>query len=338
MNASHIEPRILTNMAFWESPVWVQHTVSIHAHGARPDEIRALSPWSEAIRLFRRRRDYDVVVTMGARESLCYGLLCAAAGQPSRQIMTEVFLDAPRPRHLAWRMKTALFRLVARRALGILTNSSAEVDFIAARFRLPRERLRYVPMHTTIAEPAFAAESDGSVLAAGRTLRDYPALIRAAARISAPVHIICGHGDLAEQPLPDNVRVLRETPRDVYLELLRRCSVVALPLQPAERATGQVVMLEAMALGKPVVATRAPGVCDHIRNGETGLLVEPGDSDGLARAINRLLTDRDLAAQIARRALADIRAHAAFDTHAAAKLAAIRELWEQSRESPPAPD
>jgi hypothetical protein len=71
------------------------------------------------IRLFRRRRDYDVVVTWARANRSATACSAPAAGQPSRQIMTEVFLDAPRPRHLAWRMKTALFRLVARRALGI---------------------------------------------------------------------------------------------------------------------------------------------------------------------------------------------------------------------------
>ncbi len=50
-------------------------------------------------------------------------------------------------------------------------------------------------------------------------------------------------------------------------------------------------IIEAMALGKPVVASRVGGMLEIVRDGETGLLVPPGDSDALAQAIIELLRD-----------------------------------------------
>ena len=50
-------------------------------------------------------------------------------------------------------------------------------------------------------------------------------------------------------------------------------------------------IIEAMALGKPVVASRIGGMLEIVRDGETGLLVPPGDSDALAQAIIELLRD-----------------------------------------------
>ena len=54
------------------------------------------------------------------------------------------------------------------------------------------------------------------------------------------------------------------------------------------------VIVEAMAAGKPVVASNTGGIPDLVIDGETGFLVEPGDPAGLASAINKLLEDPDL--------------------------------------------
>ena len=53
------------------------------------------------------------------------------------------------------------------------------------------------------------------------------------------------------------------------------------------------VLLEALAMGRPVVSSRLAGTPEVVHDGVTGLLVEPGDVDGLADAIARLGTDRD---------------------------------------------
>ncbi|MGZ4897245.1 MAG: glycosyltransferase family 4 protein [Candidatus Angelobacter sp.] len=55
-----------------------------------------------------------------------------------------------------------------------------------------------------------------------------------------------------------------------------------------------MTILEAMAASKPVIATKVGAIPTLIRNGETGLLVEARDTDGLRKAIARLLSDPDL--------------------------------------------
>jgi glycosyltransferase involved in cell wall biosynthesis len=65
------------------------------------------------------------------------------------------------------------------------------------------------------------------------------------------------------------------------------------------------VIVEAMACGAPVVATDCPyGPRDIIRDGETGLLVEPASADSLARGILRVLTDGELKKRLAANGLA----------------------------------
>jgi glycosyltransferase involved in cell wall biosynthesis len=55
-----------------------------------------------------------------------------------------------------------------------------------------------------------------------------------------------------------------------------------------------MTILEAMAASKPVIATRVGAIPKVIQDGETGLLVDPGDTDGLRNALARLLADSDL--------------------------------------------
>ena len=59
-----------------------------------------------------------------------------------------------------------------------------------------------------------------------------------------------------------------------------------------------MVLLEALALGRPVVATRVGGIPEVITDGETGLLAEPADALSLAKCIQQLLEDNSMAARI----------------------------------------
>lgn len=68
-----------------------------------------------------------------------------------------------------------------------------------------------------------------------------------------------------------------------------------------------MAILEAMAAGTPVIATRVGGVPRVVADGETGMLVEPGDQEALNGAILRLLADRELAARLAGSAQAWVR-------------------------------
>jgi glycosyltransferase involved in cell wall biosynthesis len=322
----HPNPSILTNMAFHQSRIWREAVTTLCRAGESPDD---LNPLGQALRLLRMRSRSNVVVTMGSRPSLAYGLLCGLLQIPSRQIMAEVFLDTPRPTSLLWRAKTALFRWISRRSLGILTNSSVEVGLISSRFDIPRDKLRFVPMYTIIEAPRMEPENDGYVFSVGRTLRDLDTLLQAARHIDAPLRLVVGKDDRLPAQLPPNVQVFREIPLEECYAQLRRSTVVAIPLLPAERSTGQVVLFEAMALGKPVVVTRVAGTLDYIRDGENGLLVEPRDAAALADAVNRLLHNHNLATHLAQSAFADCLGFLSADAYAERLLQSIRDLAVQ---------
>jgi glycosyltransferase involved in cell wall biosynthesis len=66
------------------------------------------------------------------------------------------------------------------------------------------------------------------------------------------------------------------------------------------------VVLEAMALGTPVIATRVDGVPEVIEHGRSGLLVEPGDAAGLGDAMERIIRDVELGERLAGEASARV--------------------------------
>jgi glycosyltransferase involved in cell wall biosynthesis len=70
-------------------------------------------------------------------------------------------------------------------------------------------------------------------------------------------------------------------------------------------------VLEAMASGRPVVTTSVGGIVDMIVDGESGLLVPPGDARELAAAMSRVLVDGDLRARLGVGAQEKVRAFTA---------------------------
>ena len=95
--------------------------------------------------------------------------------------------------------------------------------------------------------------------------------------------------------------------REGVLKLLCYADVFVCPSVVASDVEIQdgipVVLMEAMGMEIPVVATRVSGIPELVVDGETGLLVDPGDAKGLAEAIIRISRDLSLRSELARRGM-----------------------------------
>lgn len=107
---------------------------------------------------------------------------------------------------------------------------------------------------------------------------------------------IAGSGELADEltdriaaaGLSDSVRLVGPQPQDRIRDLVSWADVFAAPCIPGEDGNIDglpTVVLEAMALGTPVVATAVTGLPEVVENGRTGVLLAPADVDGLAAAL-----------------------------------------------------
>jgi glycosyltransferase involved in cell wall biosynthesis len=97
--------------------------------------------------------------------------------------------------------------------------------------------------------------------------------------------------------LPHGAEVCVEWQHDHVMAAFRHCLFAVLPSICPDACPTTV--LEAMATGRPVVTTTTGGIVDIIVDGESGLLVPPGDEDKLAEAMGRLVNDADLRARLA---------------------------------------
>ena len=111
----------------------------------------------------------------------------------------------------------------------------------------------------------------------------------------------------ADTPMqvPDGAEVHLEWPHEKVLDALRRCTAAVLPsVWPDPCPT---TVLEAMSSGRPVITTLSGGMVDMIVDGESGLLVPPGDDRALTAAMSRVLLDHDLRDRLARGAQRKVR-------------------------------
>jgi glycosyltransferase involved in cell wall biosynthesis len=109
-------------------------------------------------------------------------------------------------------------------------------------------------------------------------------------RFPDAIFVFVGDGELGED-LP-HVRRLGPLPNHEVLALYPLADIVVVPSVVPDALSR--VILEAMAMGRPVIATCVGGTPELVVDGKTGLLVERGDLTGLARALERLLGDGEL--------------------------------------------
>jgi glycosyltransferase involved in cell wall biosynthesis len=141
-------------------------------------------------------------------------------------------------------------------------------------------------------------------------------LVRAFGRMQRPAELVVV-GDGPERarvrhlartsPAAERITMTGFVPHSDVPAVLSSLDVLVLPSAYEEMGS---VLVEAMVAGLPVVASDVGGIPEVVRDGETGLLVPPGDVDRLAEALDRLAGDPDLRARLSAGARARSRSYA----------------------------
>lgn len=262
-----------------------------------------------------------------------YGLLRALNKQSVKTpfvhtihgVLADEYEQARLSGYHSFRSRTANFfmhrlanleRETANKATLIVTISKYSLAKIQQYYSADMRKIRIVPNGVDIEKfkPAqdreaikhqFGLGDDPCILFVGSLIprKGLPFLVEAAKRItktnSRIKFLIVGEGPSKNQllgtlktaNLSSNFKFLGNISEDT-LPALYNCAE-ALVLPSIQEGQG-IVLLEAQASGKPVVAFDVGGVNEAVRNGETGLLTKRGNSEELADALLRLLSDKDL--------------------------------------------
>jgi glycogen(starch) synthase len=208
----------------------------------------------------------------------------------------------------------ALARSVLRRARVVIAVSST----IAASARgLGAGDVRVIPNGVDLPRRPGQETEPPQVLYAGRLSEEKGVLELVEAAHGLPL-VIVGDGPLRKRIPSARGFVSRD-------ELERLYAAAAVVACPSRREGFGVTCLEAMAHGKPVVATAVGGLLDLVVDGETGVLVPPRDLHALRSALERLLTDGDLRTRLGTAARERARSSFSWPAVVDATLSAYRK-------------
>ena len=268
-----------------------------------------LGPDALQLRTLTQFPAYDVVFLTGG-----WPLLLAARVLEKRRRPKLVWLNMTLTNRLRRGGPLALLiQRAIRQADLVVCVARAQQRFLAERVGLPMVRLPlalsgtdagfYDPARASPARPGGAG-ARGYVLAAGRDAgRDYATLLEAVRGDQRHLRLVCSARNLAGLALPANAQVRFDIGPAELRDEYAGAAAVAVPTYgdsstAGSDCSGTLVLLDALAMGRPSVISARASVHDYAIPGHHTLCVPPRDPQALRAALDRLLGDPDCARQL----------------------------------------
>jgi glycosyltransferase involved in cell wall biosynthesis len=254
------------------------------------------------------------------------GIPLALLNRAGRVRPPLVYVAIGLPERLALLRGARIRRLYAEslaRAHAVVAYSEHETRELAEWVRRHGRdaRVEFVPFGVDAA--AFAPSSAGAgahVVSVGADPhRDFELLLTVAEELPESRFLVVTTGDRARSlgALPPNVAVEADLPFDEMKLRLEGAAVVALPVRENSYSGATTVLLQALALGKPVVVTRTAAIATGygLVDGENVRLVPPGDATAFVRALSNVLGDELHARALGARARALVEAELTWEAY-----------------------
>ena len=316
------------------SPVWGESILN----GSGSSTI-APNWWRMAREVLRLHEQYDAIVTWGEKLSLATIMLQRRTSKPHIAMMYQ--FEKPNIRLPLSVFKSNLHAVV--------TWSSVQRRALIDRLGYPAERVYLIRHYVDQVFYSPRAGDLNMICGVGAEMRDYATLMEAIRGTGIRCHIATDHVRipgryriLADRRVPiDDIGSCEDslvtTGRKTLPELRNLYAssrFVVVPLLHSDTDNGVTVILEAMAMGKPVICSRTRGQVDVVQEGVTGLYVPVGDAKAMRAAILSLWNEPQRALEMGQNARAYIEKYHTLEKF----TATTRSAAEASLDGRPAPE
>lgn len=299
--------------------------------------VKLLGDLDQQIRVLRVASQYDVIFCACQHDALLLGLL-----RFLRMLKTPVVVTMHHMVNPMFRSR-GMFKLFFGAASSFVCLHQRVAAELLTRFHVPAHRVEVIEWggdasfyaRVASADSGASPEPPAGVVAAGRTFRDYGVLIRAVRDTDVPLRIFCTQDVYPTERLSDNISVHAQQGLSTLKTLLthyQRAAVVAIPMvHLPDKLIGLTSLIDAMAMGKPVVMTRNAHIDIDIEREGIGLWVEPGDVEGWRRSLMNLINHPDEARAMGQRALALVQGKYHIDRFSAQLADHLRRVHARDR-------
>lgn len=244
---------------------------------------------------FLKRKKFDVVIAYQGVAGLFYSFFKMIAFSRTPKLILMAFFFKKRKSRFYTQLRYYFTKMALLGVDKVICYSSKEADYYNRLFGSKNEKFQFVPFGVNVERlKEMNSKSAGEkkyLFSAGSSNRDYQTFFEAVEDLQATAVVFAKKFNVAGLQIPDNVEVEYDVYGDRYYEKLLGANLVVIPLDDPELSSGQMVLLESMALGKTVVVTDVWGVNDYVEDGKDAILVKHGDSHSMQERIKELLSN-----------------------------------------------
>jgi glycosyltransferase involved in cell wall biosynthesis len=212
-----------------------------------------------------------------------------------------------RPGSLPARLLTAIDRRALRAADVVVADTQANAEFLAELSELPEQHFAvcFVGAEEDVFQPGWMPEEPATAVFVGKLIPLHGLeTILGAARFAPELRFrVIGSGQLETllESRPENVEWVRWVEYDLLPGELHRaaCALGIFGTSDKARRVIPNKAFQALACGVPLVTADTPAARELLADGESALLVPPGDPEALADALRRVMAERDVAQRLA---------------------------------------